>query len=279
MVNRLRLLLAGFAGPPLGRRILQASLLVGGLSMVAIGAVFLLGSSWNQGPRVSAAAAESDARPAAMNSPAGRTLDMGPALAKVDPNTLFGGRLQFNVARHPTAAPTLEPTPTPRPAPPIPQPPAPQLPASQPSNSDPAPHGCPTASMSGFALDLFNSVNDQRTQAGLSALEANGCVIYVAYLRSQDMAANSYFSHTSPSGETAFSLMDSNAVPYGWAGENLARDNYPDDQTVAVSVADLMASPGHRDNILSTNYTEMGVGFAEDSAGMKYYTMVFIGPP
>lgn len=133
--------------------------------------------------------------------------------------------------------------------------------------------------MSGFALDLFNAVNDQRTQAGLSALEANGCVIYVAYLRSQDMAASNYFSHTSPSGETAFSLMDSNAVRYGWAGENLARDNYPDDQTVAVSIGDLMASQGHRDNILSTNYTEIGVGFAEDSAGMKYYTMVFIGPP
>lgn len=232
--------------------------------MVAIAAVFLLGSSWNQGPRLSAAAAASDpAQPAA-------------EAAKVDPNALFGGLLQFAIAQHPTATPTFEPTPTPLPAP---QPPLAQLPASQPSEPEPAASGCRTASISGLALDLFNAVNAQRTQAGLQGLEENGCVTYVAYLRSQDMAASNYFSHTGPSGETAFSLMDSNAVRYGWAGENLARDNYPDDQTVAVSIRDLMASPGHRDNILSTNYTQMGVGFAEDSAGMKYYTMVFIGPP
>ena len=92
------------------------------------------------------------------------------------------------------------------------------------------------------------------------------------------MAQQGYFSHTSPQGQTAFSLMDANNVSYGWAGENLARNNYPNDQTVGVAIRDLMASPGHRANILSTNYTHMGIGFAVDGAGMKYFTMVFIGP-
>lgn len=133
--------------------------------------------------------------------------------------------------------------------------------------------------MSGFALALFNAINNERTQRGLSALADHGCVVYVAQLRSDDMASRGYFSHTSPDGETAFSLLDGYGVPYGWAGENLARNNYPDDQTVGVAIRDLMASEGHRDNILSPNYTHLGVGAAVDGAGMKYFTMVFIGPP
>jgi uncharacterized protein YkwD len=133
--------------------------------------------------------------------------------------------------------------------------------------------------MSGFGLDLFNAINNERTQQGLPALAAHGCVVYVAQLRSDDMASRGYFSHTSPEGETAFSLMDQYGVPYGWAGENLARNNYPDDQTVAVAIRDLMASEGHRSIILSGNFTDLGVAVAFDGAGMKYFTMVFIGPP
>ena len=132
--------------------------------------------------------------------------------------------------------------------------------------------------MAGYAVALFNATNNERTQQGLPALAAHGCVTYVAQLRSNDMAQQGYFAHTSPQGQTAFSLMDANNVPYGWAGENLARNNYPNNETVGVAIRDLMASPGHRANILSTNYTHMGIGFAVDGAGMKYFTMIYIGP-
>ncbi len=93
------------------------------------------------------------------------------------------------------------------------------------------------------------------------------------------MASLDYFAHTSPSGDTAFSLLDANRVPYGWAGENLARNNYPEDQTVDIAIRDLMASDGHRANILNTNFTHIGVAAAFDGAGMKYFTMIFIGLP
>ena len=139
--------------------------------------------------------------------------------------------------------------------------------------------GCPTATMSGLALAMFNANNDQRTKNGEPALTANGCVIYIAQLRSDDMATRNYFSHTSPDSTGAFYLLDAYGVPHGWAGENLARNNYSNNQTVAVAIHDLMASPGHRDNLLSPNYTQMGVGFANDGTGMKYFTMIFIGPP
>lgn len=181
----------------------------------------------------------------------------------------------------PTATPTPAPTATPEPPAP---PPAslpeytdsqPSVPVAPPPTAQP---GCPTAGMSGYGLDLFNAINGERAAAGLPTLAVNGCVVYVAQLRSNDMASRGYFAHTSPEGQTAFGLLDYYGIPYGWAGENLARNNYPVDQTVAVAIRELMASQGHRDNILSPNYTEMGVAVATDGAGMQYYTMVFIGP-
>jgi uncharacterized protein YkwD len=133
--------------------------------------------------------------------------------------------------------------------------------------------------MGGFGLDLFNAINSERTSAGMPALTAHGCLVYVGQLRSQDMASRGYFSHSSPEGETAFSLMDANGVPYGWAGENLARNNYRSNETVGVAIRDLMASQGHRDNILNPNFTHLGVAAVDDGTGMWYFTMVFIGAP
>ena len=268
-------------------RLVQAALLVSGIALLVISSAFLLLGGWDERPRPSAAAGEAESvdEPSSaglLAPPSRETLDVGPALAKLDANALFGGLVQFAFALRPTATPTPAPTPAPvvvvleQPAP---QPQAP-APASEPS-SPPAPSApdCPTASMSGFAQALFDAINSERVQAGLPALAVHGCVVYVGQLRSEDMASRNYFSHTSPEGTTAFSLLDQYGVPYGWAGENLARNNYPDDQSVGVAIRDLMASQGHRDNILSANYTHLGVGAAVDGVGMKYFTMVFIGPP
>jgi uncharacterized protein YkwD len=120
-------------------------------------------------------------------------------------------------------------------------------------------------------------VNGQRLAAGLPALQLDGRLVTVARERSNDMAVNNYFAHTSPTGETAFSIMDRYGIPYGWAGENLARNNYPDSEAVAVALQDWMASQGHRDNILSPHYSLIGVGAAVDASGMKYFTLVFVG--
>ena len=126
---------------------------------------------------------------------------------------------------------------------------------------------------------LFNAINKERIQQRLPVLTVHYRIVYIAKLRSEDMASRNYLSHTSPEGETAFSLMNQYGISYGWAGENLARNNYPDGQTVGVVIHDLMASEGHRANILNNNYTHLGVGAAVNDAGTKYYTMIFIGPP
>jgi uncharacterized protein YkwD len=277
-------------------RLLRACLLGTGASLVLIASAFLLAGAWGAGAGRSAAAGQTE--PSVTR--AGRwaagpdRLSVAAGLAGIDPEKLAWGVLQLRASFSPTpratapaparaparpaaAAALIESVPAPQSLPdvaPVPPPPplvVPALPA-------PPARGCPTAGMSGFGLALFDAINRERAQLGMAALAGDGCVVYVAQLRSDDMAAAGYFSHTSPSGDTAFSLLDLYGVPYGWAGENLARNNYPDDESVAVAVRDLMASPSHRANILGPNYTHLGVAVADDGAGMRYYTMVFIGP-
>lgn len=125
--------------------------------------------------------------------------------------------------------------------------------------------------------DFISRLNDERTAAGLPVLVVDPDLVAVARIRSSDMAARDYFSHTSPDGQSAFTLLDQRGITYSWAGENLARNNYPQSEAVAVAVRDLMASPSHRANILGVHYTRVGVGYAEGSDGMRYYTTVFVG--
>jgi uncharacterized protein YkwD len=132
-------------------------------------------------------------------------------------------------------------------------------------------------SLTPLEAELLGRLNAERIAAGLPALVVDGDLVTIARIRSSDMATRNYFSHTSPDGQTAFTLLDQWGIPYSWAGENLARNNYPAGESAAVAAEDLMASPPHRENILSPNYTRVGVGYAEDGSGMRYFTIVFVG--
>ena len=121
-------------------------------------------------------------------------------------------------------------------------------------------------------------INAQRAAAGLPPLQLDPDLAIVARERSNDMAQRGYFSHVSPTGETFSSLMQSQGVACSWCGENIAYNNFGDDQTVAVVLSAWMASPGHRDNILNPNFNRVGVGVALGGSEVKYYTADFAGP-
>jgi uncharacterized protein YkwD len=184
----------------------------------------------------------------------------------------------------PTAPPVPAPVrvvapiqPTAAPAAPTPLPPPPTA-TQPPPPPPPPPVAAPPTHLTAFEADIFSQQNAQRVAAGLAPLQLDGALVAVARERSNDMVQKNYFAHVSPTGETAFILLDRYGIPYGWAGENLARNNYPDDQSVAIAMRDWMASEGHRENMLSVHYTNVGVGAAVDGSGMKYFTVVFTGP-
>ena len=124
---------------------------------------------------------------------------------------------------------------------------------------------------------MFAAHNQLRAASGIAALQLDGTLSAAAAQRAQDMASRGYFAHTSPTGETAFSILDAFAYGYALAGENIARNNYPQNQSVGVAMDGFMNSPGHRANILEPAFTRVGIGVATDASGMIYYAVIFAG--
>ena len=118
---------------------------------------------------------------------------------------------------------------------------------------------------------VVNLVNKERKANGLSSLSLDSQLAKLAQLKAEDLAKNAYFSHTSPTYGSAFDMMKTYGVSYKTAGENIAKG-----QKTAESVMDSwMNSSGHRANILKSDYTKIGVGYAKSADGTTYWVQMF----
>ncbi|WP_374103876.1 CAP domain-containing protein [Bacillus sp. ISL-7] len=150
-----------------------------------------------------------------------------------------------------------------RPAPPQAQP-APKQPSTT-QNNAPA-----TGTVSQYVQQVIDLTNAQRSKNGLPALKADTQLNSVAQKKSLDMQQKNYFSHTSPTYGSPFDMMRDFGVTYKSAGENIAQGQRTPQEVVTA----WMNSEGHRRNILSSNFTHIGVGF---EATGKHWTQMFIG--
>jgi uncharacterized protein YkwD len=109
-------------------------------------------------------------------------------------------------------------------------------------------------------------LNHQRKRHGRRALEANRKLARAARKHARDMVERKYFSHTSLGGATFVDrIMRQDYVNpgEGWTlGENLAWGSY-ELATPKSIVQSWMHSPGHRANILSADFHEIGIGVVE----------------
>jgi uncharacterized protein YkwD len=117
-------------------------------------------------------------------------------------------------------------------------------------------------------------MNGGRLEAGLAALQSDPVLEEVALIRAQNLIANGYFDHYAPDGESAFSELAARGIRYRLAGENLARNNFPDAKTASAAFEALMASAGHRANILEERFAHVGV-VAVLHANIWLYVTVF----
>lgn len=179
----------------------------------------------------------------------------------------------------PPSAPSVQPTmAAPPPVAPAVAPPAPTaaVVAAETAAQSPA-SPLPSASVSGLSLQLLNLHDAQRVASGLAPFALDATLVQIATQRAQDMALRNYFAHTSPSGETAFSIMNQVGFGYVIAGENIARNNYPDADSAQVAMTGLLNSPTHRANILDARFTKLGIATVVGADGMKYYAFIFAG--
>lgn len=119
---------------------------------------------------------------------------------------------------------------------------------------------------------VIKLVNAERSKNGLQPLKTNWELSRCARYKSQDMANKGYFSHTSPTYGSPFKMMESFGLRFSAAGENIAKGQ----KTPQDVMNSWMNSPGHRSNILSSTYNEIGVGLAKNKSGMYYWTQMFI---
>jgi uncharacterized protein YkwD len=110
---------------------------------------------------------------------------------------------------------------------------------------------------------LLCLTNYERQQHGLAPVTRNQMLEVASDKMSQDMVARRFFDHDTPEGLTPQQRIDAAGyhAPNGWTGENIAWGG-GDDGSVAAQMDKLMHSPGHRENILRPQFTEMGVGIA-----------------
>jgi uncharacterized protein YkwD len=106
-------------------------------------------------------------------------------------------------------------------------------------------------------------LNNERGARGLGPLARNAILDRVSAAYSQRMVAESFFAHTAPDGSTLTSRVRGGGYlrpNTGWViGENIAWGQGPL-STARSTVAAWMDSPGHRANILSGDYREIGIG-------------------
>lgn len=121
---------------------------------------------------------------------------------------------------------------------------------------------------------VIQLVNEERKKAGLHALRPNWQLSRVARHKSEDMRDRQYFSHTSPIYGDPFTMMKAYRISFTAAGENIAMGQMTPYQVMK----SWMASPNHRKNILSSTFTQIGVGYAEGGKGKYYWTQMFIKP-
>ncbi|MEH7110993.1 CAP domain-containing protein [Neobacillus niacini] len=168
----------------------------------------------------------------------------------------------------PTAPAPTAPAPTaPAPAAPAPTAPAPKPAAPTPKTAAPTPA---TGDVSQYVKQVIDLTNAQRSKNGLPALKSDSQLSGVAQKKSVDMQQNNYFSHTSPTYGSPFDMMRDFGVTYKSAGENIAQGQRTPQEVVNA----WMNSEGHRKNILSANFTHIGVGY--EKAG-NHWTQMFIG--
>lgn len=135
--------------------------------------------------------------------------------------------------------------------------------------------GIPDASsLQSLETEVIRLCNIERTNRGLPALTTNWQCSRVARYKSQDMIDKNYFAHQSPTYGSPFDMMEAFGLRFSAAGENIAYGQ----RTAREVVNGWMNSPGHRANILSQAFTQIGVGAAKKSNGTLYWTQMFMKP-
>lgn len=103
--------------------------------------------------------------------------------------------------------------------------------------------------------NILELSNQDRIKLGLAPLHFDARLQKAAAAKAQDILKNDYFAHISPTGALPWDFVRNAGFNYSFAGENLAI-NYTSPYEL---VNDFLASPSHRENLLSPFFSDIGI--------------------
>ena len=115
------------------------------------------------------------------------------------------------------------------------------------------------ARMESRIVDLINQI---RAENKLKKLDTSPGMTRVARGYARRMVIENFFSHYDPSGESVVDRVKDAGIDYRRVGENIF-GSYNLDDPGRAAVNKWMQSQGHRENILTPEFTETGVGIWE----------------
>lgn len=122
--------------------------------------------------------------------------------------------------------------------------------------------------------EIIKMVNSVRAEKNLPPLIENKKLNILADKKAKIMANENNLSHTAGGYKTFSDFLIENNVDFLAVGENIAR-NWKTPEEVMKA---WLSSKGHRANIMSEKFTQIGVGKAISSNGDIYWVQLFIKP-
>lgn len=120
-------------------------------------------------------------------------------------------------------------------------------------------------------IKLVRLINLERARYGQPPLALNSQLIASSKAKGLDMLASNYWSHVSPLGVTPWDFIQKSGYSYEDAGENLA---YGFTTSITV-ISTWLKSPSHRDNLISTKFTDIGIAvYQADFQNQKNTTLI-----
>lgn len=109
---------------------------------------------------------------------------------------------------------------------------------------------------------ILARTNSERIEKGVMPVTKSAILTKSATIKAQDILARQYFAHESPDSKVVSDLVTSAGYTYVSVGENLALGTFKNSEDL---IHAWMNSQGHKENILSSRYTELGIGIVRGS--------------
>jgi uncharacterized protein YkwD len=174
--------------------------------------------------------------------------------------------------------PSLSPPPSLTPGGPTSTPPPPT--ATIPAPTATPSGACSPGGNSGFESTLLGLINAERESQDLDPYSAQGQLQAAARGHAADMACNHFFSHTGSDGSSVGQRVNAQGYSWSWVGENIFATSNSSSSAPQQAFDWWMNSTLHRANLLSPNYTQIGLGYVHlagsDYGG--YFVAVFARP-